>query len=440
MIFINILRNNIFWFLDFLNGSTIRKHLREIEYILENYHSKKSSNLREQHLANLLEHAVNTTPFYKTLKNTPSIEDFPVVDKLIITTNFESLRSEKKRNKKYYKASTSGSTGTPFVVFQDANKRKRTIADTIYFAKRAGFKFGSKLVYMKLWNAYNKKNTLITWIQNIKMQDVSKLDDNELKKLLKTLTDSNEKGIIAYSSSLNTLCAYLDKIKFKPYVSNINSIIAFAEHLNENTKSALQKYFMTPVVSRYSNSENGILSQQTIYSKGEFEINSASFYIEILKVDEDKRVTPGESGRVVVTDLFNYCMPIIRYDTGDIARIVENEKGIPVFEKIEGRKLDLIFNTKGQQLSAFLIGGLLDKYISAIAQYQFIQEDEKEYTLRLNLLESFKEGEEEELIAEFKDSLGHDCKLTIDYVDEIPLLASGKRKEVASNYKPKTKV
>lgn len=432
MTFLNSLRNNIFWLADFLKGGTIKKYFKEIEYMIEHYHTEKSIKLRADHLNKLLHHATSTTPFYKSYKNNVSIENFPVIDKLTIINNFEQLKSESYLNKKKYKVSTSGSTGTPLKVYQNTNKRKRNIADTLYFAKKAGFKLGSKLVYMKLWDSYNRKNALLSWLQNIKMQDVSNLNDNELNNLIKILQNKKEKGIISYVSALETLCKYLDKINFKPYVSNINSIIAFAEHLNEYTKSSLQKYFMVPVVSRYSNNENGILSQQTIDSKGEFEINTASFFIEILKMDQDLPAATGESGRVVVTDLFNYCMPIIRYDTGDVARIVNNKKNKPVFEKIEGRKLDLIYNTQGQLISSFVIGSLLEDYTDSIAQYQFVQESEKGYILKLNLNKSL--NSEKQLIEAFKTCLGNDCNLTIEYVKEIPLLASGKRKEVLSNY------
>jgi phenylacetate-CoA ligase len=56
-----------------------------------------------------------------------------------------------------YEAVTSGSTGTPFKVFHDKNKKNRNSADTIYFAKRAGFSVGDKLIYLKIWSENNKK-------------------------------------------------------------------------------------------------------------------------------------------------------------------------------------------------------------------------------------------------------------------------------------------
>ena len=84
-------------------------------------------------------------------------------------------------------------------------------------------------------------------------------------------------------------------------------------------KENLEKHFNTKVVSRYSNEEMGILAQQSnIEQNNAFNINWASYYVEILKMDTNEKANLGELGRIVITDLFNFSMPLIRYDTGDL--------------------------------------------------------------------------------------------------------------------------
>ena len=80
----------------------------------------------------------------------------------------------------------------------------------------------------------------------------------------------------------------------------------------------LRKVFGCNVVSRYSNQENGILAQELVDSDY-FVINNASYWIEFLKLIQMWGADIGELSRVVVTDLFNYATPVIRYDTGDLA-------------------------------------------------------------------------------------------------------------------------
>ncbi len=42
--------------------------------------------------------------------------------------------------------------------------------------------------------------------------------------------------------------------------------------------------------------------------------------VKILKPDDDKLIQESEIGRIVITVLYNYSMPMIRYDTGDIGK------------------------------------------------------------------------------------------------------------------------
>ena len=108
-----------FWFVDLLKGGKIRSHYHDIKFILENYKSDKSKKLRDKHLNELLSHAVQNTSFYKSYSNFNSISDFPVIDKLMLRESFEGFISNKHKNQKSFKVSTSGSTGTPFVILQD---------------------------------------------------------------------------------------------------------------------------------------------------------------------------------------------------------------------------------------------------------------------------------------------------------------------------------
>ena len=68
-----------------------------------------------------------------------------------------------------------------------------------------------------------------------------------------------------------------------------------------------------------------------------------------------------------------------------------------------------------------------------IKQYQLIQEGPKEYTFIINIENIFEK--EKQLVTEFKKYLGDDADFRVEYADEIPLLASGKRKKTVNNWK-----
>jgi phenylacetate-CoA ligase len=430
MKFINKIRKKSFWLIDFLNGSVIKKHLEEVQNVLNDFNSKKSLSIRTLNEDNILKHAITTVPFYQSLKNLNSLKDFPVINKNSIRGNFAALQSSKYSDKNKNIVSTSGSTGAPLQISQDANKRKRNSADTAFFASRAGYTIGEELIYIKLWpNSFGIKN-LSGFLKNVKMHSVYKLSDIDISILIKKIkNNSNNLNMVGYSGSYEKICNYLDKINSQPIKCNMKSIIANSERLSDTTKKSMEKYFGCKVVSRYSNNENGILAQQNLVENDKFEINWASYNIEILDLNEDKPVSYGEIGRVVVTDFFNYATPIIRYDTGDVA-VMNIDNNVPYIERIEGRKLDMIYNTSGEIISSHLCYHL-SKY-GPFKQYQLVQYGLKDYNINLNT--NRRVEKEKDLVEEFKGYFGKDANIKVNYVDEIPVLNSGKRKEVTNTY------
>ena len=162
-------------------------------------------------------------------------------------------------------------------------------------------------------------------------------------------------------------------------------------------------------------------------------VNRASYHIELLKLDSDEPVGKGELGRVVITDLYNYAMPIIRYDTGDMAVVSESSNDDKMFLKqIEGRRVDMIYDTKGRALTSHTWGVYMWKF-DKLKQYQFIQEGEKEYVLKVNGADGIYTSEEFD--ETLRAILGEDANIDIQYVDEIPVLSSGKFKKTICNYK-----
>jgi len=433
MLLQEFIRGKGFWLIDSIKGSQINHNYYQIS---EHFDSQILYNRNDIsiHLNKLLKHASSTTSFYSPYKSL-DLNKFPIITKNIIRENSDLFRSSLFSSKHLIPMVTSGSTGTPFKTYQDKSKKLRNYADTIYFAKLAGYQIGHRLLYLKIWAKQKMRSRAAYWLQNTIPVDVIHLNDQKIEELItKMQNDDSTFGILGYASALELICKYLDRKQSVPIKSNVSSIIAISESLNDYTKSTMQKYFGSPVVSRYSNLENGIIAQQELNGNPRFLINTASYYVEVLKMEVDEPAADGELGRIIVTDLFNYAMPMIRYDTGDIGAIVSDPEspGKKYFSKIEGRKLDMLYDTKGEIVSSYIAYKNMWQYTD-IKQYQLIQESEKDYVFKINADKSF--NREEKLVQEFKSFLGADANFKIEYVDEIPLLASGKRKKVVNNYR-----
>ncbi len=423
------IREKAYWIFDAAKGNKISTHLEEIKKVQANPFSAAAAEIKEKNVLNLLEHSTSTVPFYKSY-STRKLKDFPVIKKTIVQENFDDFKSEAFDFQSLFKVYTSGSTGVPFQLYHDKNKRNRNTADVLYFLEKTGYSIGNKLYELEVWRDHNLKSPLKNFVQNSVQFDISKLTDIRISQFIEKLSkDSARKNILGFASALESICQYLDTHGKNQDIFNLESIIANSEYLNEYTRKSLKKYFNTAVYSRYSNEELGLLAHQTDTSKDLFELNWASYHIELLDLDEDIPVKQGMPGRLVITDLFNFSMPLIRYDTGDIASFDTGTTNNRYLNVVEGRKMDLIFDTKGNPLSSYLVYTKFYPFYELLNQYQFIQEDNKKYRVKLNVKNNFAE-QEVLLIDAIKKDFGEDADVIIDYVDEIPPLSSGKRKKV----------
>ena len=118
---------------------------------------------------------------------------------------------------------------------------------------------------------------------------------------------------------------------------------------------------------------------------------------------------------MLIIDFLNHDMPIIRYDTGDLAvrkQTSDCRWNTICLERIEGRKADITYTAEGEPISPSTWGVLFWEFPD-IKQYQIIQESRTEYVIRMNVE---------------KDNVVGDVKIQFEYVDEIPVLSSGKFK------------
>lgn len=424
------LRYTVFWALDKLKGNPLKHLLSYTQELLESENSEIVYLKNQKQLQRLLEHALNTTKFYNN-KNFNELDDLPVTNKAIIRDHFESFLSIRYKTRELKGISTSGSTSAPFATFQNKEKVIKNNADNIYYSSKSNYKVGDFLVYLRIWpEKFSLKQKISFQTKNIQIQSVFHLEDHDINAMIEGLNKKKTKiNFIGYASSFEKICRHLDTCVSNPIKFKSNSILAISEHLNDYTCHAMQKYFGVTPLSRYSNSENGIIAQQLSPDDHRLRINQSSYIIEILDLDSDTSLDYGQRGRIVITDLFNFAVPFIRYDTGDVGIIEKDNKGHLYFTEISGRKLDLLYDTKGNVLPSHLSAKLY-KY-GNFKQFQLVQKDKKLYQFYLNTIETIDEFS---LINEFKKYFGEDSEIKISYVDDIPLLGSGKKREIINEY------
>ncbi len=413
-------------------SDTLRAAMEDIDAKMhsKSYAESVNAGMPEQ-LKNILTYAIENTEFYANIpKETASLSNFPVMNKTLLNENYDKITVHHYDDKQTHRMYTSGSTGIPFSVIQDLEKRERHIADLKFFGAMAGYLDRDPMCYLRA------KPTATPEAQerdNIWQLDICNLSEKNLTDYYHVMVEKKCTALIAYPSTLETAVDFWSKHFTND--SCIQTIISTSETLTDAVKEKLRAFFgqNVGVYARYSNTENGILGQETGVS-GEYHLNWASYYFEILKLDSDTPAEDGELGRIVVTDLYNKAFPMIRYDTGDVARMQRNGNDVlPVFTELYGRRMDLIYDTKGEVVSPFLLCRTM-RLSHGIEQWQFIQETETTYTLRITANTDERPSCEAEIMS-FQKTLGPDAKIQIEYVEHIPVMNSLKRKLIVSNLK-----
>ncbi len=436
---LNILRRKIFWLNDRYKGGFVKEAYDDIRFCTET-NSPAENNIighKEEPLRELLNHAVETTAYYNGYKGLP-LSNFPVVNKAIIKEHQEEFLSSSYKSKKLIEMSTSGSTGMPFTCYQNIEKKKRVNAETLYFNGQAGYEVGNRFIFLRSLTDKSKKSWWTQWLQNEKLIDTKELEDKKIEEMLADIKRASSKEpciLVSYASTYDAFAKYFrergtDMVRG----CNICGIISSSEILFDDTRKSMMEAFKCDCFSRYANMENGMLGQDIPEQPNIFVINEADYLIEILKMDKDIPADEGEIGRVVVTDLYNKAMPLIRYDTGDVGAITFVERKGAVKRAISafgGRKIDMIYDSHGGRVSPHKISVSFWEF-SELKQYQFIQEGRQEYKVKINVDAPF--SKDKELINKLKLLLGEEANITLEEVKEIPVLASGKRKYIMNNY------
>ena len=411
------IRGGVFWALDRLKGSPKRTHYKEIERCF----SKGCTE--DDKIDNLLEYATTHVPFYADYKG-KNISEFPVMTKELYRAERleQFISDEYVGNGSLHTVFTSGSTGTPFKVVQDANKRNRTVADLTYAHDHIGWHLGDKYIFIRNWVSNYKQSRVKSIAQNVHNVNITGFNDEEKRKLCDYLKKHHNAIIFGYASAVYEFACFVDRSSFHGADFAIKLIVCDSDELTPKMRRFIEKVFSAFVYNRYDNEECGLLA---ISKKKDdrLYVNYPSIYFELLKISSNDPVKPGEMGRVVVTDLYNHAMPLIRYDLGDLAVSNDESGKIKCIEYLAGRKHGSLTNTENRLVSSVAISGALEPFIG-IQKYQVIQFEGYRYILKY--IGFIDEQEADDLMKRMRTCFGDSANITLENTDKLEAAKTGK--------------
>mgnify|MGYP001487426767 CR=1 FL=1 len=235
--------------------------------------------------------------------------------------------------------------------------------------------------------------------------------------------------IDSYPSAIFELAQLLREVGHQPKV-DLKAIITSSESLFDYQRELIEEVFGCPVYDYYGCAEQSVLAFQTPESNSDYLVPSQYCLVEV--VDENcSPVAPGESGRIICTNIFNSAAPVIRYNIGDNAIVDEYYPGSRFakrLKRIEGRADDVVVTPEGHKV------GRLDpvfKGLSGIKETQIIQESLNKLVLKIVTVDG-EPVNEKKLQNMLKDRIGSDMEVLITYVERIPRSGSGKFRSVIS--------
>jgi phenylacetate-CoA ligase len=253
---------------------------------------------------------------------------------------------------------------------------------------------------------------------------------------VRELNESRPDAIVAYTNPLYEMARSLVARGVRVY--SPQSIVVGAEKLHGFQREMIERAFGAPVFETYGSREFMLIGAECERHAG-LHLTQENLRVEVL--DDDGRPTAaGAEGNVVITDLYNYGMPFVRYANGDraIAGGAADERcacgrGLAMLRQVTGRRLDVLRTPDGRRIAGEFFPHLL-KDFAAVARYQVVQERIDRVELRVVYGGApMAPAERRHLEGQVRAALGPAVRFEVIEVAEIPLTAAGKLRVVVSH-------
>ncbi len=214
---------------------------------------------------------------------------------------------------------------------------------------------------------------------------------------------------------------------------SLRQIRTIGETLHPGLRERCRSLGGIEIVDMYSSQEVGLIALQCPVS-GLYHVQSESLIVEVLD-DEGRPCKPGETGRIVITDLHNFATPIIRYEIRDYAEVgpaCPCGRGLQTLSRIMGRRRNMVIFPDGKRHWP-LVGAYRFREVAAIRQYQVVQHALDDIEVKLVVEHPLSGEQEARLSAMIHSALGQPFPLRFSYFNkELPKTGGGKFEEFVS--------
>lgn len=418
------------------------RHLRDYERD-QWLSSDELDALQWQRLRTLVAHCWDNVPFYRRwwgdagmagIGDIRSRDDYarlPALTKPVIRANAEDMVSPAHRAGLYYKT-TGGSTGEPLRFGYTRESYERRIAVMFRGYAWSGAHLGQKTVY--LWGAPVAapagyalfKDRLYHAAFNRRMLNAFDMDERRMAEYAEAINRFRPETIVSYVGPIVELAQWVERNGHR--IHQPKRILGAAEALHPHQRDVLRRVFGAPAYDTYGCREFMLIAAECEHGDG-LHLNTDHLHVEFA-AGPDAR----DPSDLIVTDLHNFGMPMMRYVNGDLgtpgARACACGRGLPKLAKVDGRKLDVLRLRSGRVIPGeYLVHQFVT--VEGVKQYQAMQREPDAVLIRL-VLEP--DGDPMIVQNQLRDAMrkvaGDELDVAFEIVDHIALTPSGKRRVV----------
>ena len=403
---------------------------------------KQNLEERDEALFDILDYAIKNVPYYREvakernihLSKENIIEDlkkFPILTKEIIRKEGSRLYSTEKI--KYSISTSGGSTGEPVKLRHDINLKKRYPGQ--YFLSYAGYDIGDKIAL--LWGSEKdifqgtigiRSKISNYFIHRRCFLNSFMMTEDDMRNYIQIINRRKPKVILAYVQSIYELSQFIRKNQLDIY--SPAGIVVSAGTLFPDWKKEIQTVFKCPIINQYGSRETPGIAISCIESD-KLHINLFINHVEV--VDEEGKTLPYDiDGNILVTNLLNRSMPLIRYKIGDIGSLSSEMtcqcgRNLPRLNHIKGRTVNIFKKKDGTRVDGEYFTHLFYG-VESIKRFQVLQHDYEEIEILIELVQNktIDKLVMNDIKKKIKLVMGENCEISFKFVDEIMPSKSGK--------------
>jgi phenylacetate-CoA ligase len=200
-------------------------------------------------------------------------------------------------------------------------------------------------------------------------------------------------------------------------------VLSGGEQLTDSLRLRIQQAFGREPLDRYGAHEFNLLAWRCLKSDVMHTCDD-SVIVEILR--DGRPVEVGQWGEVVVTSLFSYAQPFIRYRNGDLAtrgpEVCDCGQPFSSIQSVVGRSTDYFQMPDGTLIHPFSISGPFLKVADSwVKRYQLVRESAHRIVIRLVPLEMPSVDALEAVRAIGREAVPEDVAFSVELVEEIPV-------------------